>query len=357
MTEELVGGMVAASAIADTAGRSSAPPCAPCGQEFAGLLLAPGLPRGAELAELEALIGKSEPSLEGDREAATDEYSPEAWLELLAVALTGVTTRQHHKSMGQQPAQSSSEDRAAVRAAVVRAVAAADAVAPPPTDAASSNLVAAVVGSAPALPSSVRGMEVASAPALPSSVLGMNVFAAAEATPATTDSDANRAHATSHIEISPVRRARVEPMQAPLREIVGSPGWTEEVATRVVMLASAAERTATLTMTPRDLGPVEVRITLRDADASVVFNAAQPETRQALEAALPRLRELFASQGMQLTETSVSGDPARSHRQRQESAAGTPDSRASDAAPAGDARSVDAHEAQWRATRLLDTYA
>ena len=70
-----------------------------------------------------------------------------------------------------------------------------------------------------------------------------------------------------------------------------NPQWT---ATR--------KRTTSLRLWPEHLGPLEVRITMNDDQASVWFGAAHADTRAAIENALPRLRELFASQGLSLTD-------------------------------------------------------
>ncbi len=48
----------------------------------------------------------------------------------------------------------------------------------------------------------------------------------------------------------------------------------------------------------------------------MVFGASNPETRNALEQSLPRLREMFAAQGLTLGNANVSRDtpPATSHK-------------------------------------------
>jgi flagellar hook-length control protein FliK len=60
---------------------------------------------------------------------------------------------------------------------------------------------------------------------------------------------------------------------------------------------------------------------VRDNQATVHFGAANAETRALLEASIPRLREMLASQGFQLMDSSVSHGFARPTRHE---AAGTP---------------------------------
>jgi flagellar hook-length control protein FliK len=69
-----------------------------------------------------------------------------------------------------------------------------------------------------------------------------------------------------------------------------------------------------LRVSPEHLGPVEVQISVQNGDASVWFGASHPDTRAALEQALPRLREMFANQGLTLTDSGVSRESPRQAR-------------------------------------------
>jgi flagellar hook-length control protein FliK len=68
---------------------------------------------------------------------------------------------------------------------------------------------------------------------------------------------------------------------------------------------------ASLKLSPEHLGPMEVRISVQNDQASVWFGAAHADTRAAIEHALPRLRELFASQGLSLADAGVFREPPR----------------------------------------------
>lgn len=97
---------------------------------------------------------------------------------------------------------------------------------------------------------------------------------------------------------------------APLSSQVGTPGWSDELSARLVWLAKDGVQAASLRLSPAHLGPLEVHIAVRGDEAVVSFGASHADTRAALEQALPRLREMFASQGLQLTHADVSGrDP------------------------------------------------
>jgi len=98
---------------------------------------------------------------------------------------------------------------------------------------------------------------------------------------------------------------------ATLRSPVGTHAWKDELGTQLTWMALNNREAASLRLSPENLGPVEVRISMNDSGASVYFGASNPDTRSALEQSLPRLRELFASNGLVLADAGVSRDPPR----------------------------------------------
>lgn len=96
-----------------------------------------------------------------------------------------------------------------------------------------------------------------------------------------------------------------------LHNPVGSSAWADELGTRMSLMAERGQHSASLRLSPEHLGPLEVRIAVRDDQASVWFGAAHADTRAAIEQALPRLRELFASQGLLLADAGVHHEAPR----------------------------------------------
>lgn len=86
---------------------------------------------------------------------------------------------------------------------------------------------------------------------------------------------------------------------------VDQPGFAQDFGAKVVLLATGHVKSAELALTPPELGPVRVNIEVRGQDASISFVAAAATTRAALEEALPRLREMFAQQGLNLLDANV----------------------------------------------------
>lgn len=88
---------------------------------------------------------------------------------------------------------------------------------------------------------------------------------------------------------------------------VGQGSWSQDMGQRVTWLANQEIREAQIQLNPRHLGPVEVRIAFgQEQQLNVSFVAHHPQAREALDAMLPRLREMFDSQGLNLANVNVS---------------------------------------------------
>jgi flagellar hook-length control protein FliK len=110
---------------------------------------------------------------------------------------------------------------------------------------------------------------------------------------------------------TPVSTHVPEAVSRPVHAPVGTPAWADDIGSRVIVMAEAGKHTASLKLSPEHLGPLEINITVQDDKASVWFGAAHADTRAAIETALPRLREMFASQGLSLADAGVFREPPR----------------------------------------------
>jgi flagellar hook-length control protein FliK len=135
-----------------------------------------------------------------------------------------------------------------------------------------------------------------------------------------------------------------------LESPVGSSAWNDELGTQLTWMSQKGLETGSLRVTPEHLGPVEVKISVQNGDASVWFGATHPDTRAALEQALPRLREMFASQGMNLTDSGVSRDSPRSQTR-------SPASQSITGVSAVGSSGISAAAAVRMSLGLVDTYA
>ncbi len=100
---------------------------------------------------------------------------------------------------------------------------------------------------------------------------------------------------------------------------VGTPVWEQSFSQKVVWMANGAQQTATLTLNPPDLGPLQIVLSVNNDQANATFIASQPEVRLAIEAAMPKLREMMSDAGMQLGQANVSaGDPRQQNNAQQD---------------------------------------
>jgi len=109
---------------------------------------------------------------------------------------------------------------------------------------------------------------------------------------------------------TPANETQAARTPLPVAHAVGTPGWNEEVGNRIAWMASRNESRAELVLTPPQMGRVEVNLTVKGDMATASFVSASPAVREALEAALPRLREALAEAGIQLGQTQVGAEHA-----------------------------------------------
>lgn len=86
---------------------------------------------------------------------------------------------------------------------------------------------------------------------------------------------------------------------------IKNPNWSRVVSSRVVWMAQQGMQQAELRLNPPTLGPVDVRLSVQNDQTTVNFIANNATTREALEQALPRLRESFQENGLQLAHADV----------------------------------------------------
>lgn len=96
-------------------------------------------------------------------------------------------------------------------------------------------------------------------------------------------------------------------LSMPVPQRVGDSGWGAAIGERLVWMAKGEMQRAELKLTPPNLGPLEIRLTVNDDKASVAFVSHHAATRDAIEAALPRLREMLAQDALQLVRADVGG--------------------------------------------------
>ena len=129
--------------------------------------------------------------------------------------------------------------------------------------------------------------------------------------------------------------APAAPVVAALAAPVGTPDWNTELGQKIVWMIGDKQQVAELHVNPPDLGPLDIKLTIDGGQTTAVFTSPHSAVREAVETALPRLREVLADSGLTLGNTSVTADTPRDGQayagQRQTTR--LPDTPAADAAP------------------------
>lgn len=96
---------------------------------------------------------------------------------------------------------------------------------------------------------------------------------------------------------------------------IGGQGWGDEFVSRLQWQISQDIQEARINLNPRELGPLQVKINIQDDQAYIQFIAQHGVVREAIEDAIPRLREMLEQSGLMLADANIS---QQSHdRQRQ----------------------------------------
>jgi len=103
---------------------------------------------------------------------------------------------------------------------------------------------------------------------------------------------------------------------------VGTAAWDQQLGQKVIFMAAGGEQSATMELNPPDLGPLQVVLSVSKDQATAAFTSAAPEVRQALEAALPKLREMMGEAGIQLGNATVSAGTSDQNNSSQASSSG-----------------------------------
>ncbi|KKL36732.1 flagellar hook-length control protein [Burkholderia contaminans FFH2055] len=171
------------------------------------------------------------------------------------------------------------------------------------------------------------------------------------------------AAAQANLQLSPAAGAIAAANAHVLAPHVSTPDWTDALSQKVVFLSNAHQQSAELTLNPADLGPLQVVLRVADNNAHALFVSQHPQVREAVEAALPKLREAMEAGGLGLGSATVSDGGFASQQQnpQQTFAHGQPSRRGSGGSSAGDAPVGAAQPAPAAASvsraGLVDTFA
>lgn len=92
----------------------------------------------------------------------------------------------------------------------------------------------------------------------------------------------------------------------PMTKHFAHPEWNKEMGERVIWMHKQEIPSAELRLNPKHLGPVTIKVDVTQDQATVAFTAQHAVVKEAIEAALPKLREMLSAQQLNLVDVNVS---------------------------------------------------
>ncbi len=94
--------------------------------------------------------------------------------------------------------------------------------------------------------------------------------------------------------------------QAGITEAFGRPAWSQGMGKQILLMINQNISTAEIRLNPAHLGPIEVLIDMSEEQVSVSMNSRHAMVRDAMEQALPKLREMLEQNGFSLADADIS---------------------------------------------------
>lgn len=91
------------------------------------------------------------------------------------------------------------------------------------------------------------------------------------------------------------------PISVPLK----NPQWGDELSNRVMWMTQHDVQTANIKINPPHLGPLEVQVSMHKDQVDVTFHSHHAGVKEALDASMPKLKEMLGSSGLQLGDANV----------------------------------------------------
>jgi flagellar hook-length control protein FliK len=109
--------------------------------------------------------------------------------------------------------------------------------------------------------------------------------------------------------LAAVSPASAVPVSTPALHIgvpVQDSAWSTALGDRVLVMTGQQLQSAEIRISPAELGPITVNLSVDDGSADLTFHAHHALTREAIEQALPRLRDMLNENGLTLGNATVS---------------------------------------------------
>ncbi|VAW56955.1 hypothetical protein MNBD_GAMMA07-2085 [hydrothermal vent metagenome] len=100
---------------------------------------------------------------------------------------------------------------------------------------------------------------------------------------------------------------------------VQNQNWSQQMMQQVSYMVKGGVQQAEIKLNPANLGPMEIKLALQDDQASVQFVTQHAVVRDALDSAIPKLKEMLEQQGLNLSDVDVSTQSEQQGREQNDS--------------------------------------
>lgn len=88
---------------------------------------------------------------------------------------------------------------------------------------------------------------------------------------------------------------------------ISHPNWGKDLGEQIIWMNNKDLSAAEIRLNPEHLGPISVRIDVnKEQQASIMFTAQHLEVKEAIEASIPKLREMLVNQQLNLVNVNIS---------------------------------------------------
>jgi flagellar hook-length control protein FliK len=93
---------------------------------------------------------------------------------------------------------------------------------------------------------------------------------------------------------------------------ISHPNWGKDLGEQIIWMNNKDLSAAEIRLNPEHLGPISVRIDVnKEQQASIMFTAQHLEVKEAIEASIPKLREMLVNQQLNLVNVNISQNSAQ----------------------------------------------
>jgi len=136
------------------------------------------------------------------------------------------------------------------------------------------------------------------------------------------------------------------------------PGWSKDLGEQIVWMNNKAIPAAEIRLNPAHLGPISVRIDVNQDQATILFTAQHAEVKEAIEASIPKLREMLGTQQLNLINVNISQNSTSDQgRSQSQTFAKTPENREQGTESVTDTIEKNEHDRVVISKGLLSLYA